>query len=930
MVKLSAAALFLSVFLFSSCGFGDFLEPSYDDPAKEFFKEYTETAAVERCEMPDCAFMSPLSQNCVGSEDGCSVLFFMRNPQMYNLDVSVSFPHLPPDVPSDSVKIEQTGHSSIRLDFPKNFLIAADEGKNISPTVSLFEPKSGRSFPDYSVELYCNSPPPLVENATVLNGNGKTFVLAFDMPDASEISVRHKDLRAIVINGSSYRVDIATDGGFSFSDSRFTTEWNEEYSLINSKSFTPGKRSVFFDTQEPFSASEQAFSIALEDEAGLRTEAFASTEVTRLNPPAISVDKRLGSATATVKAPATDNLGNPVSGVEVDYRLYNAIGDSSSISENGTFTGEKTFELTVGTWRLEAFARKTGYETSSLSSAEISVFGNSFFIKENGSDDDKKADGTAEHPYKTIKKAVSVIEKLENPIDYSILVDGKVAGTQIVSETLSKDHATSVSIRGASENSGSDILDGNGSGTTLLIKTQVPVTIGNLKITGGKDSHGGGLKIEGGSQVELSDGAVVADNQADYGGGIYNGGKLCLSGSAIVGTYMDSAATSSSFGNKSKESGGGIFSSAGSQIHLGYSLDGNEAELTGGVCGNFLENTENANSTGGGIYSEGYIKFDSGNVSFNYAMNGAGIYTLENVEMSGGTIEGNEGNPLNTAGNGGGVCVSRGGWLSMSGDAVIRGNKNIANGAGVYLDYSNTTLEMTGGTIIDNTAFLNGGAVYMHDLNEGSRSSLKIGGKAYIPSGEQNRENDIFLLDKNTNITIVSNLESHVEKSILVSVSDRFSAGVAVLSDGSGTGTLLQSEYSKFQVADNRWEICNDGRLRKRFECVTVEEIKEKESSMTKGQVAADFKNLLGKLLYFKTSLGSYGVLRFTSVEDNTNIQFEWMIGGSKESEKGFHVNWGKDLDDGISNNDNKDFGIDGDGPHSLNAHNGAKFFVVD
>ena len=183
----------------------------------------------------------------------------------------------------------------------------------------------------------------------------------------------------------------------------------------------------------------------------------------------------------------------------------------------------------------------------------------------------------------------------------------------------------------------------------------------------------------------------------------------------------------------------------------------------------------------------------------------------------------------------------------------------------------------------------------------------------------------------NTNITIDSNLESHGEKSILVSVSGLFSGGDAVLSDESGTGTLLQSEYSKFQVADDCWEICNDGRLRKRFECVTLDDIREKESSMTGDQVAADFKDLLGKLLYFKTSLGSYGVLRFTSVEDNENIQFEWKIdGGSKNIEKGFDVNWGKDLDAGDSDNDKKDFGIDGDGPYSFTAHNGAKFFVVD
>ncbi|MBQ9280968.1 MAG: hypothetical protein IJ207_02050 [Treponema sp.] len=84
-----------------------------------------------------------------------------------------------------------------------------------------------------------------------------------------------------------------------------------------------------------------------------------------------------------------------------------------------------------------------------------------------------------------------------------------------------------------------DVLDGNGSSdSTLKMYVQVPVTIKNLKITGGSgrpnstNTRGGGIYIDGGKTLSLGDGALVTGNTAAEGGGIYNAGYLYLYGSS--------------------------------------------------------------------------------------------------------------------------------------------------------------------------------------------------------------------------------------------------------------------------------------------------------------------------------------------------------------------------------------------------------------
>ena len=62
------------------------------------------------------------------------------------------------------------------------------------------------------------------------------------------------------------------------------------------------------------------------------------------------------------------------------------------------------------------------------------------------------------------------------------------------------------------------------------------------------------------------------------------------------------------------------------------------------------------------------ININDRNISYNYSINGAGIYTESDITMTGGTIKGNEGN---TSGYGGGVCVYNGATFTMSGDSKM-------------------------------------------------------------------------------------------------------------------------------------------------------------------------------------------------------------------------------------------------------------------
>ena len=434
---------------------------------------------------------------------------------------------------------------------------------------------------------------------------------------------------------------------------------------------------------------------------------------------------------------------------------------------------------------------------------------------------DTNGSGSPYEPFESLSKAIDLIASTgDSTKNYQFFISGTLEGKQTLTSSLDN-KAASITIQGLNgldENKiPKDSLNGNQADTTLTVETSVPISIKNLKITGGKGANGGGLYLENQSVVKILDGTLITENEADFGGGVYNQGTLFMSGSAMIGKSTSTIATSSSYGNIATSSGAGIYSISGSKIYLGYTSwtstsDNSPSELTGGVCGNYLSNSVSATAYGGGIYTQGQLYINSGNISYNYAINGAGIYTESNITMTGGTIKGNEGN---TSGDGGGVCVYNGKTFTMSGDSKILDNKNMDEGAGIYLDFDNCKLVMKGGEISGNIAKTNGGAVYMHDYNDTYHSDLQISGSSYIPYGGAVNNNDIYMLDFHAKITITGSL-SNREADKLISITPKeYKDGTTLLKADSGVS--LVNELSKFRVTPDsngkEWSIDTNGNL---------------------------------------------------------------------------------------------------------------------
>lgn len=281
---------------------------------------------------------------------------------------------------------------------------------------------------------------------------------------------------------------------------------------------------------------------------------------------------------------------------------------------------------------------------------------------------------------------------------------------------------------------------------------------GNATVSGGTigtqeypntAKNGGGAYLAGGMLEVSGEGSFAYNTATENGGGAYlDGGTLTMTG----GSFTNNAATNN--GGGAYISGGDFeLNGENAVITENKALNGAGIYLTGGepklLTGSMLSNEASGN--GGGIYidqqqvmlaPEGEVK-----ITGNKAVDGAGIYiggTTEKeasfavksdstgiVEITGNTASGNGAgvcisNGLftldsehitlqkNTAQNGGAVAVLSGDF-TMSGGAIGgEDNGNTAqNGGAVYVNGGDAAI--SGGTISHNTAEVNGGGIAVND-----------------------------------------------------------------------------------------------------------------------------------------------------------------------------------------------------------------------
>ena len=151
-------------------------------------------------------------------------------------------------------------------------------------------------------------------------------------------------------------------------------------------------------------------------------------------------------------------------------------------------------------------------------------------------------------------KMSQALEQLrDDSVDYTIRIDGTIKAV-VMSKSYAQANfdftesspikAASVMLEGANVANGDnsfDVLDAwystdANSGYVLRLAGSVPLTLKNIKITGGYNSdNGGGIIVEDGATLVLDEGALVEGNRsARDGAGIYAGGTVKVVSAATV------------------------------------------------------------------------------------------------------------------------------------------------------------------------------------------------------------------------------------------------------------------------------------------------------------------------------------------------------------------------------------------------------------
>ena len=639
--------------------------------------------------------------------------YYLVNPQNYDLDVSVKFAHddslsVDNKTPADFVTVEQDAvdKSIIRLTLKNSVGVTGilpldGDGTDISPTVSITEPNSGRNFGSYTVPVRVNSAPVPVENPAILyDTTDNTYVICFNMPDMTGI---HRDIVSLSVSGDyakTYTVTPPVDSssnGLSSGEGIINTYSDTWKPVAGGGAFT-GDRNVRFAAIKTgidvASNTNPRITLTLADSSGLTASALATTEAQPLS--AVVADKVSGSV---LKENETVTFSHPAKGVKVHITCspmkgvqHNGVDLSDSVTGDGAVT--LTF-TTAGTYTITAYATMDGAGDSEPVTFTYAVEGESgggvtpppdltnYRIKAVQGNTELTKTGSyfvleAGNPVVTFSLADKNGQEIsDDTIQWKLSVDGNFAGQTLTGSSYNftftdADYPTdtyvltvyayvsgylySESFTVAKISSGSSVID-----KPITIDRPIaiaPVPGEDVIITAGVDQPV--FEITGGGELTLGGGGGTVT--IDGGETDTLNGSSSLITVGIGSTLNITTGTTIQNNRLSAGNGGGI------------TVSGGTVEMTGGT----ITNCQGVNF-GGGVYIT------------------SGIFT-----MSGGTID-NCFATYQTDGTwgGGGVTVGRTGTFNMSDDAIIQ-NCRARIGGGVYVDGG--TFNMEGGEILRNVA----------------------------------------------------------------------------------------------------------------------------------------------------------------------------------------------------------------------------------
>lgn len=353
---LAALTLFST---FSSCHI-------YNLSLEDFLKEWTETARVAESRIsPEPVYKDSYAH--IASGEDTLITYKLINPQNYDLNQTLSWEYGISPVSGTDYYLEQDFNDKniLYLTLKKDFLERLDgKGAKISPSLTLTEPKSKRTFGTYSVPALVNSAPPEVILPVVLRTEGtagnETYVICFNLPEMTGI---HRDVKTLKI-GSPYEktYTVNTDGTLSGGVTELKTTYDTGWQPVteNGAPFIGDRNNRFVGivTNVLLSGDLTSFTLSLVDEYGLSTSVTASTRASKL--PSVTASPTGGIITIN----GTVEFSNPVSGATLVLESDNWEGveiDGTLVSGEIEAVGPITLTFTKpGTYNITAYAQMSG------------------------------------------------------------------------------------------------------------------------------------------------------------------------------------------------------------------------------------------------------------------------------------------------------------------------------------------------------------------------------------------------------------------------------------------------------------------------------------------------------------------------------------------------------------------------------------------
>ena len=283
----------------------------------------------------------------------------------------------------------------------------------------------------------------------------------------------------------------------------------------------------------------------------------------------------------------------------------------------------------------------------------------------------------SECPFTSILAAVDAA----NPGDTIAICKGTYRGNVVIAKNLTL-------IGAGQENS---TLQGEGDGSAVTIAADVTVTIQGVAITGGTGTPVSGEPEGGGifNQGELTlVGCVVFENQALFGGGIFNHerARLTLDATVVGGNVAQSI--DPNVGSY----GGGLYNRFGALLNItnGSRVTDNRAENAAGIYNNGI-----LNISGNSAITDNEADFDGGGL-----LNDEGGITIDNSSVRN-----------NTSRRRGAGILNFNGTLQLQNESEVGANKASTDGGGIYNEEVATVIA-TDCAIIENEADQSGGGIF--------------------------------------------------------------------------------------------------------------------------------------------------------------------------------------------------------------------------